>query len=363
MKKIYFQLGAMNVGGVEKSFLGLLTTLSQTKYEIHLGLVSAKGGFMECIPEHVHVHQIDCYSSLKRVINDPPLSYIKEILLQGHFIEALIHLFLYVLFKFSGNRYLFYKYISRNIPVVKEEYDVAIAYAGPSQMIDYYVCEKIKAKEKYGWIHFDVTKFGIDKGMTRKLYKNYKKIYIVSETAKEKFDELFPEFHNKTEVRYNVIPKEEIISLANNGESFTDDFNGTRILTVGRMTREKGQEEAIKALRILLEKGYDIKWYFIGDGKERVSCERLTKDLGVSNRVSFMGLKTNPYPYMRDCNIYVQPSRHEGYCITLAEARCFPVPIVTTNFTGAEEQLKEHPNSIITGMDPENIAEGIMKFL
>ncbi len=363
MKRVYFQLGAMNVGGVEKSFLGLLTTLPRNEYEIHLGLLSTKGGYMDFIPDYVHVHKIDCYEPLKRVINDPPLACIKDFFLHGHFIEALIHFFLYVRFKFNGNRYLFYKYILRNIPIESTEYDVAIAYAGPSQMIDFYVCEKIKAKMKYGWIHFDVTKFGIDRGMTRRLYKQYEKVFVVSETAKKRFDELLPELKEKTEVRYNVVSKEQILSLADTGKSFDDDYHGKRILTVGRLSSEKGQDVSVEALKKLVDEGRDVKWYYVGEGNLRNVCKQKAKELGISERVVFLGLQTNPYGYMRDCDIYVQPSRHEGYCITLAEARCFTAPIVATNFTGAEEQLNSYPQSVVTGMSANDIADGIMRFL
>lgn len=363
MKKIYFQLSAMNVGGVEKSFLGLLTTLPREEYEVHLGLLSAKGGYLDYIPDYVYVHEVDCYEPLKKVINDPPLASIKDFIFHGHIIEACIHLLLYILYKIDDNRYLFYKYIMRNVPIVEDEYDIAVAYAGPSQMVDYYVCEKIKAKEKYGWIHFDVTKFGIDKGMARQLYKKYKKIFVVSETAKKKFDLLIPELKDKTEVRYNIVSKEQVLSMAKAGSTFNDNFDGTRILTVGRLSSEKGQDVSIMAMKLLIEKGYNVRWYYIGWGKLQQTCELLVNKMGLKDRVFFLGMQTNPYGYMRDCDIYVQPSRHEGYCITLAEARCFTAPIVATNFTGAEEQLRTYPQSVVTGMSAEDIAEGIIRFL
>lgn len=363
MKKVYFQLISMNVGGVERSFLGLLTKLPRDEYEIHLGLLSVQGGYMEYLPDDVHVHQVGCYESLKKLINNPPISYIKEFFKQGRIINALIHIVLYLYYKLTNNRYFFYQYIMRNVPMEQDEYDMAIAYAGPSQMVDYYVCRKIRAKEKYGWIHFDVTKFGIDKGMTCQLYRDYKKIFVVSETAKEKFDGMFPEFANKTEVRYNVVSKEQILLQAKDGDTFSDGFEGKRILTVGRLSTEKGQDVTIEVLKRLVDKGYDVKWYYVGEGKLRSECERKAKELIVSEKVVFLGLQTNPYGYMRDCDIYVQPSRHEGYCITLAEARCFTAPIVATNFTGAEEQLKSYPKSIVTDMSAEDIESGIMRFL
>lgn len=358
-QKLYFQLSAMNVGGVEKSFLGLLTTLSPEKYEIHLGLLDPTGGYMESIPNYVHIHKVDCYNALRREINDPPLQYIKDYIRHGHLKDAIMHLYFYIIYKLSQNRYPFYEYILRNEPLSEVTYDKAFAYSGPSQMVDYYICKKIRAKEKYGWIHFDVKEFGIDKGMTRILYKDYKKVYVVSEQAKLIFDDLFPEFKDKTEVRYNVVSKEQCRSLAETAPTFEDKYKGIRILTVGRLSKEKGQDVTIDSLKILLDRGYNVKWYYVGDGNLRSVCEEKAFILGILDKVVFLGTQTNPYGFMRDCDIYMQPSRHEGYCITLAEARCFSAPIVATCFTGAKEQLETFHKSKITGMSAEEIANGI----
>ena len=363
MKKIYFQLGAMNVGGVEKAFLGLLSILPQSEYEIHLGLLNLSGGYIPLIPSYVKLHTVDCYDSMKSLINDPPLMCIKEFLRKRCYKDAFIHFLLYVHFKITNSRYWFYRYITRKLPVAPEEYDVAVAFAGPSQMIDFYVCEKIKAKKKYGWIHFDITKFGIDIGMTKKLYKNYDKIYIVSATAKDIFDRVFPKFKNKTEVRYNVVSETMVREMAMEGFSFEDQYAGKRILTVGRMSVEKGQDVTIDALNILIKEGYDVKWYYVGEGELLEVCKRKAQALGLIDSVCFLGLKMNPYPYMKDCDVYVQPSRHEGFCITLAEAKCFESPIVSTCFTGASEQLPTFHNSAVVGMSAEDIANGIKRFL
>ena len=120
---------------------------------------------------------------------------------------------------------------------------------------------------------------------------------------------------------------------------------------------------AIDALKILLDRGFDVRWYFIGEGVSLQSCKDKVERLGLTDNVRFLGVRLNPYPYRKDCDIYVQPSRHEGYCITLAEARCFAAPIVATCFTGAEEQLKTFPKSVVTGMSAEDMANGIQSYL
>lgn len=358
-KKIFFLLNSMNVGGVEKAFLGLLTAIPTDRYEIHVGLLNPKGGFMDAIPSQIIIHHIDCYDKYWRIINDPPFHIIKEQFAKGEIIEGFVHLLLYIHFKLTQNRYYFFKWILRQEPYFPIQYDIAIAFAGPYNAIDYYICEKIQAPIKCGWIHFDITKFGIDIGMTKQLYKNYEKIFIVSETGKEKFDQQFPMFRDKTEVFYNIVSPIQVKEQASIGPTFTDSFNGKRILTVGRLSAEKGQNVAIQALKLLIDKGYNVKWYFVGDGNLKQECEELAKDLNIADKVVFLGTQTNPYGYMKDCDIYMQPSRHEGFCITLAEALCFPNPIVATNFTGAEEQLKERANGIVSGMTAEDIANAI----
>lgn len=311
---------------------------------------------MECIPPDVQVHLVNCYNQYWR---DPPLQVIKELIKHKKFLDAFVHSLLYIQFKLTGGRYWFYKWLLRNEPMMEGHFDVAIAYAGPSQAIDYYVCKKIKADVKVGWIHFDVTQFGIDQGMTERLYQTYKKIFIVSQKAKERFDSLFPNLKDKTEVFYNIVNPEQIRQLADKGETFSDSFTGKRILTVGRLSKEKGQDIAIYALKILMEQNVNVKWYFVGDGKLRSEVGRIAQEMAITDRVAFLGTHANPYAFMRDCDIYVQPSRHEGFCIALAEALCFPNPIVATNFAGADEQLRERKNGYICGMTAENMAERI----
>ncbi len=363
MKRIFFLLGSMNVGGVEKAFLNLIAEMPKDEYDIHLGLIKPKGGFMEYIPQNVTIHHINCYEKLWAIINDPPLKTIKYLFKTKHYLSAVIHLILYILNKLTNNYYWLYKYLLRHEPNFNEKFDVAIAFAGPSQMIDYYICEKVEATSKYGWIHFDVTKFGIDKGMTKMLYKRYNKIFIVSENAKNKFDSLFPQLKNKTQVFHNIVSKKNIQELSKVGESFTDAFNGIKILTVGRVSHEKGQDIALKSLKLILDQGYEVKWYFVGDGNAMEKCAELSKELGLDQNAVFLGTKINPYSYMRDCDIYVQTSRHEGFCITLAEALCFDMPIVSTNFISAAELLKNNSNSIVCDATETALSKAIIEII
>lgn len=353
----------MNVGGVEKALLGLLSVLQLDKYEVHVGLLKKDGGFLDFLPKEVIVHEINCYTDNWKLINDPPLRNIKTMLKNGQLVEAVVHFLLYLQIKLTSNRFWFYKYILRKEDYFPVEFDLAVSFAGPSQIMDYYICEKVNANKKCCWIHFDVSQYGIDKKMTAILYKRFDSIFIVSEEGKIIFDKMFPQFAAKTEVFHNVVSQENVISLAEVGPSFEDDSDVQRILTVGRISEEKGQQVAIVALKLLLDRGYVLKWYFVGDGDNRDCCEQLAEEYGIRENVVFLGVQTNPYGYMKDCDVYVQPSRHEGFCITVAEASCFDKPIVATDFTGANEQLKHRDNGLVVGMSAEDISKGVIEAL
>lgn len=350
----------MDVGGVEKALLGLLSVLPLKQLEVHVGLLRHSGGFLSSLPNEVKIIDVNNYNKYQNIIIDPPLDYIKSFAKKRKILDAIVYLLLYIQRKINGNHYWTYRYMMRNEPFYPNEtYDLAACFAGPSQMMDYYICRHVKAKVKCCWIHFDISKYGIDKGMMNKLYQNYQRIFIVSETGKTIFDQTFPQFKEKTEVFHNIVLPNQIRDLAEVGETFNDDFKGKRILTVGRISPEKGQREAIQSLKILVDKGFCLRWYFVGDGIDLEKCKNDVNEMGLSEYVVFLGMKTNPYGYMRDCNIYMQPSRHEGFCITLAEALCFNNPIVTTDFTGANEQLKNRSNGMVVGMNAEDIAYGV----
>ena len=377
-KKIFFLLYSMNIGGVEKSLLNLLSVLPREKYDIHVGLVHQEGGLLAYLPSDVTIHQIYDIQEHWDELKNPPLHTIKTYIQTGRFIKSLLALIVYAICKIQGSFWGWTQYILEDTNGLEDTFDLAVAYAGPTSDIDYYVCNKIQAQKKLGWVHFDVSKFWIDRKVVRQLYSRYERIFVVSETGKMIFDRIFPQFKGKTEVFHNVVSPSRIRELAASGESFKDKFTGKRILTVGRVSPEKGQFVAIQALKTLKEKGYDIRWYFIGEGNELEHCKNEVDRLGLSEDVVFFGTKTNPYAYMQDCDIYMQPSRHEGFCITLAEALCFGNPIVATDFTGAREQLKERENGFVVGMSTQlkerengfvvgmstgNIVDGIEKAL
>lgn len=363
MKKLLFMCISMNIGGTEKALLTMLNEMDRSKYEITLLMLEEYGGFLNQIPDGIKVMYLKEYKTLKKFINDPPQLVAKELIKNRKIIKGLSVLFVYIISKLMKDISIYYKYILSNVDTLNEEYDIAIAYAGPMDFISYFVINKIKSKKRVQWIHFDISKIGFNVNFAKKIYDKFDKVFVVSNEGKDKLINFLPSLKDKTEVFFNIISCKMIEKMSYEGEGFSDDFDGTRILTVGRLSKEKGQDLIIPVLKKLKENGYKVRWYCIGDGPAKKEYEKLVDKLNIKDDFIFLGSKLNPYTYMKECNIYVQPSKHEGYCITLGEARCFNNPIVTTNFTGANEQIVNENTGLVCEINEEEIYKAIKKLL
>lgn len=360
-KKLLFMLTNMNVGGTEKSFLNLVNSIERDKYDITLLLLENYGGFMESIPPWVKVRFLEGYEQLKPLILDPPLPQIKALVKRGRLLRAFMLFSNYLLFKITRERSGYYRYILKNTSI-NEAFDAAIAYTGPFDFISLLVLDKVKAKKKIQWIHFDVTRASFNEAFAKKHYNRFDRIFTVSEDGRAALISRVPSAAEKTQVFYNIIDRRLVTAAA--AEPCPAEADGRiRLLTVGRLTSEKGQLMVPEALKMLTDSGKDVVWYLVGYGAEQEKIEKKARELGVADRMVITGILANPYPYYRCCDIYVQTSFHEGYCITLTEARCFNKPIVTTDFPCASEQIHNGENGLTAGMEPAALAQAITRLL
>ncbi|WP_394218341.1 glycosyltransferase [Halobacillus trueperi] len=362
-KKVIFMVINMNIGGTEKALLNRIAEMPSDQYDITVLMLEKRGGFLKYIPRHVHIEVLDTYSNIKTIINTPPLELIRKFVKAGNIVKALQFSGIYSLSKLMKNNNLLLKYVLKDIKNYKGTYDQAIAYAGPMDLISYFILNKVRATEKIQWIHFDVSKIGFNREYAKKLYKKFDGICVVSEEGKRKLIKMLPELERKVQASPNPIPETIIKDMANEGTGFHDNYNGIRILTVGRLSYEKGQDLIIKVAAELKKTGLKFRWYCIGQGNARGEYEELIKTYGLQEDFILLGSTSNPYPYMKHCDLYVQPSRHEGYCLTLAEAKVFNKPIVSTDFTGAYEQLHQRKNVRIVNFDEHEMKKSISNLL
>lgn len=361
--KILFMVINMNIGGTEKALLNMISEMDEDKYEITILMLEELGGFLNEVPKNVRIKYVKGYDEMKGLVNNPPLMEAKARLKQGKPIRAINIMFHQLRSKIMKDRSSFFKYVLKDYRISEDEYDIAVAYAGPMDFISYFIMHKINAKKKVQWIHFDITKISFNHKLAMNLYKKFDHIFVVSNEGKEKLLSRLSQFRSKIDTFGNIISSSLVEKMAEKGSGFEDDFKGIKILTVGRLSIEKGQDLAIKVLSKLKNEGYNVRWYCIGDGNAKLEYLKLVKQYNLSEEFRLLGAKTNPYPYMKQCDLYVQPSRHEGYCITLSEAKCFNNPIITTNFTGAKEQLKNRETGLIVNFDEEEMYKAIKELV
>lgn len=356
MEKVVIVTRQMVMGGIEKALISMLEAMDQNKYDVTVLVMAKEGELFKDIPNWVKVRCL--YGNEKTTIE----KIIKYIKLKD--IKRVIKIIYYtVLSKTSNSVFKKSIYDSKMLPIEDEEYDIAISYHVPASFPVIYVSNNIKANNKIAWIHSDVSQYEDYMKLYSKYYDNFNKIMCVSKDALEKFIEMFPKLEHNTKVCYNLIPRSRINYMSNKEKGFQDDFNGIRILTVGRLTEQKGQDLIPEILEGLKTDNYDIRWYCIGDGDKREGLEESIKEKKLENDLILLGTKLNPYPFIKECDIYVQPSRHEGYCITLAEARVLNKPIVTTDFIGARDQIVNNKTGIIVRFDKNEISNAIIKLI
>lgn len=358
---ILFVIGQFNIGGVEKSLLGLLNSLPADKYDITIGAIRAVGGFRDLVPAHVKVIEIASIRDNFDKLPGRPSSVLVS-LRQGRVLEAIGSFISIVRSRIEKTLIPHYRYfINEKTDAHMPEYDVAIAFQGPSEIVDYYVSHVVKARRKFGWIHFDINGYFTRPETVRRCYRSFSRIMIVSESAKSAFDTQFPEFADKTEVMFNIIDAKANIRMADTPGVFIPAKDCINIVTVGRISPAKAQDIAIKAAAILRDRGVKFKWHMVGDGPKMQEYKKLAEEYNLGDSVVFEGATPNPYPYMKGCDVYVQPSRHEGFCIAIGEAKLFGVPIVATDFIGAHEQLDGVSNArVIPSPDPALMADAVL---
>lgn len=353
----------MNVGGTEKALLNMIDEMPKEEYDITILMLEEYGGFLSHIPKDVKVRYVEGYKDMKNILNNPPLLTTLSLLKKGKMIKGFNLCILHLLTKLTKNRSLVFKYLLKNNPVLKKEYDIAVAYAGPMDFISYFVVNKIIAKKKIQWIHFDITKIGFNIKFAEKIYQKFDQIFAVSNEARVKLLNKLPSISGKTEVFKNRVSVRNTQELAKEGKGFNDLFDGIRIVTVGRLTNEKGQDLAIKALARLINDGYKVRWYCIGEGNSRKTYEELIEKNNLNNHFVLLGSNPNPYAFIANCDIYVQPSRYEGYCITILEAKCLNKPIITTDVNGAREQIVHGETGLIVNIDEIDLFNAIKKLI
>lgn len=336
-------MDSLACGGAEKSLVTLFPLLDYDKLNVTL-LLFARGGVFECnVPKQVNVIKLDLPSDIKMKMS--LIHYSFEIRK-----NELLH----------KNEHLaetYWKCVEHRIPMFKGNYDIAIAYQ--QGFPTYYVATKVIAKRKLAWVNVDLKKAGYSSDFNSKIYEKYDKVVGVSDAVSNfLISQKYVTDALKVVTIYDIL-NTNLIRMMSKSQGFKDDFDGIRLVTVGRMVPPKAYDLAVLAADELKSRGYRFKWSFVGNGSDRPKVEKMIADRHLENYVELLGEQSNPYPYMAACDVYVQTSRFEGFGLTVREARILGKAEVCTNFPSAYNQIVDGENGLICEMNPKSIADKI----
>lgn len=359
-KKIVFVIPSLDAGGGEKSLVNLLNTIDYSKYEVDLLAFQKKGLFLQSIPKQVTLLTIEGnYTAFTGELANSILTFLKS----GKWNLA-FHRVIYTLKnKWIKNKGFAeqssWKNLSKAIPVLQKDYDVAIGFLEKSS--NYFTVDRIKAIKKIGWIHTNYSKSGMKPSFDLSYFEKLDYVVTVSNECEIDLQNNFPSLKNKFSVIHNIVSATLIHQLANETPSVNVNQDKFTIVTVARLSHEKGCDIAVECCKILVSKGLDVQWLLIGDGNERKNLEEKVSEYGLQTTFIFLGLQSNPYPFVKQATLYVQPSRYEGKSIAIDEAKILQKPIVVTNFDTAKDQLTHLKTGIISVMSPTGLADDILK--
>ena len=367
MKHVLFAIHYLELGGAETSLIGLLQALDYSKVDVDLFVYGHRGELMEAIPPQVHLlPEIPEYAQMERPMAD--------VLKGGYFRMVLARLR-------AKRQFAKYKkavhpkdgsavfaFVAQNVtpllpPVNPEkEYDLAVSFLAPHDI----VLEKVRAKKKACWVHTDYTKVDVDTELELPVWGRYDHVAAVSDAVSEAFLTRFPSLRDKMVTIPNILSVEWVRSRAEafgTAEEMPMEPGVTRLLSVGRFTEAKNFDNVPDICRRIREKGVNVRWYLIGYGSDEGLIRQRIVESGMDEYVRILGKKDNPYPYIKACDIYVQPSRYEGSPVTVREAIALGKPVVATAFPTVRSAIRDRVDGIIVPSDNEGCAEGLSCFI
>lgn len=351
-KKLLFVIPTLYNGGAEKSLVSLLQIIDKQKYDIDLLLFKKKGMFLKQVPSYVNI--ISPQKELESLYSQEECKniFLKVVRIVG---TGLSRIFTK---SYVGQRQIRWKYFYKPILKMQEkEYDIAIAYMEGEPI--YYVADKVMAKKKIAWIHNDYKKLGCSDKFDYPYFKSVDNVVSVSEECVNILKKTFKEFEDKIEYIPNLITSKTIKQMADDFYPPEYNKNDINILSIGRLNHQKGFDIAIESAKYLCKKGYQFKWYIIGDGALEDNLRKLIERNNMEDNIFLIGTRENPYPYIKNCDIFAQTSRFEGKSISLDEAKILAKPILVTNYPTAKDQIINNIEGIIVDMTPEEIADGL----
>lgn len=357
-KNILIIMNNLRVGGAEKALLSLLQTFDYSLYTVDLLLFKKEGLFLNQVPNEVTVLE----EPLEYKFFDMPFSKaIIDALKLGRLDIVRSRIAMAYLFKTEKNvtvrEQKLWKFLGTCLQPVTKKYDLAIGFLEKTP--NYFCAYKVTATVKLGFVHNDYEKLEMEPKLDYDCFNKLHFIATVSNECLAALQRSFPEYSDKLLVIGNISAPKLILKLAE--EPIEPLHSGLKLITLGRLSPQKGYDLLVEAAFILKQKCIDFKWYILGIGELQKELNALIANYNLQNEIVFLGLKENPYPYIKQATIYIQPSRFEGKSVAIDEAKILKKPIIVTNFSTAKDQINSGENGVIVAMNPNAIATEIIK--
>ena len=368
--RIFVAIHYLHLGGAETSLIGLLQALDPQKVDMDLFVYSHEGEMMKLIPNYVNLLPENPVWSMF----EKPL---KEVLKKGYWKMFLARM---------RAKFRIRKYVKRTNPkdgsaimgYLGEEvskvlpslhhygvYDLAISFLTPHN----FVLDHVTAKKKICWIHTDYTRIDVNAELELPVWSAYDHVISISEDVTRTFLQVFPSLKDKiVEIEnilspYYVRQRSLLISSKDIQKEMPASGDCINLLTIGRFSEAKKLDEIPAICRGIIEAGVNVRWYIIGYGGSDDYIRREIEREGMQEHVFLLGKKENPYPYIKACDWYVQPSRYEGKSVVVREAQILCKPVIVTNYPTAPSQIRHRVDGVIVPMDIPGCVEKMVETL
>lgn len=347
------------------ALIGLLSALDPSKVVVDLFVYSHQGPLMEYIPDYVNLlPEIKSYSMIERSVLETFRSREYGVLV-GRMLAKI---------RFNINRFMRRKnendasdiqYVADGVapflsPIQPEvEYDLCISFLTPHN----FGLKKVRAKKRVAWIHTDYSKVSVDVKDELPIWAGYDNIVSISESVTNSFVNTFPILRGRIQEIENFLPVEYILKRAAEQDVSKELTGQINLLSIGRFCNAKNYDNVPDICRRIRERGVDVKWYIIGYGGDEQLIRSKIRESGMEDYVIILGKKTNPYPYIKACDVYVQPSRYEGKSVTVREAQILGKPVIITEYPTAKSQIHDGFDGIIVPLQNEDCAVEMVDFI
>ena len=341
----------MDMGGTEIAQIAFMKKLLAEGHKVTLLLSQKRGPLIDRIPDGVRILTIPMKKSIfldrmmGRVIDGRPFALPVKCICK--------------VFKILIGKKRFTPFLISRTRELPGNYDLALEFHGYGKFPTAYTAVRVKAARKALLFH-DASIHWLEYVVSYLDY--YDRLYCVSDAVYDKLASMFPDKQDRMEVLHNFIDADEIRRRSDEKSDISEFTGEFKLLTIARLEYQKGIDVAVRAAKILKDRGIPFRWYVIGDGHDKKKLRMLIRSKGLCDSFILLGIRQNPYPYLKACDLFALTSRFEGYPVTLIEARALCVPILASDMPCIREQITDGVNGMLTSLNPKEIAEKIIQF-